>query len=197
MLLFRSASLAGLLPLALAGLFYWRQAGALRNNMRWRSGGSSGSRPSSGQTSDVETAFLRMSLDHDTGETTGTVLRGRFAGAHLHELGFPELMIVLAEARVSDPQGAQLLEAYVSRVHPDAWEAASEAGEGEEPGRAAASGPMTRQQALDVLGLTDGATEDDIREAHRRLMRQVHPDRGGSGFLAAQINAARDILLDA
>lgn len=54
---------------------------------------------------------------------------------------------------------------------------------------------MTRAQALEVLGLAPGATPDEIREAHRRLMRSAHPDAGGSTWIAARLNQARDILL--
>jgi curved DNA-binding protein CbpA len=54
---------------------------------------------------------------------------------------------------------------------------------------------MSREDAYAVLGLAPGASETAIREAHRRLMAKVHPDRGGSDYLAAQINQARDVLL--
>ncbi len=66
-------------------------------------------------------------------------------------------------------------------------------GAGEPP--RARSGAMTRQEAYQVLGLAPGASEADIRAAHHRLMRTAHPDTGGSDWLAARVNMARDVLL--
>ncbi len=59
----------------------------------------------------------------------------------------------------------------------------------------ARSGPMTREEAHEILGLKPGASTKEIREAHLRLMRGAHPDVGGSDWIAARINQARDILL--
>jgi len=137
------------------------------------------------RTSAVETAWLRMVLDLDSGETTGHVLKGVFAGRRLESLSLADLLRLRDEARANDPDAARLVEAYIARAHPDAAEAQETP-----PSRG-----MTREEALDILGLTPGATPADIREAHRRLMQQMHPDKGGSDYLAGKINAARDFLL--
>jgi hypothetical protein len=151
----------------------------------WRFG--SGPKPSAGQSSTVTTDWLEMVLDHGTGETSGLVLKGRFKGAKLAELSLDDLLALRAELRIDDGESAQLLDAYLARVHPDA-------GDAPPPPRASSSG-MTRDEALDILGLEAGAAENAIRDAHRRLMQQLHPDRGGTDYLAAKINAARDVLL--
>lgn len=69
------------------------------------------------------------------------------------------------------------------------------AAEGPSPPTPPAGSAMTQAQAYEVLGLSPGATPDEIREAHRRLMRANHPDAGGSTWIAARLNQARDILL--
>ncbi|WP_424814081.1 hypothetical protein [Roseococcus sp. YIM B11640] len=138
-------------------------------------------------TSDVETATLAMRLDHETGIMSGTVTRGRFAGRELATLHLPELLELLEDCRQADPDSVPLLEAWLDRAQPEWREEAP-------PPPASPGGPMTRAEALEVLGLHEGATEADIRAAHRRLMQAAHPDRGGSEWLAARINAARDVL---
>jgi hypothetical protein len=155
--------------------------------------------PAGGQTSTVATAFLRMTLDHDTGTMEGTILRGRLAGMRLAELSPADLLELLRECRAEDEEGARLLEAYLDRAHPE-WRdelAGERSSAGASRGRGAgpASGDMTIEEAYAILGLSPGADAEAIREAHRRLMVKLHPDHGGSDYLATKINRARDVLL--
>lgn len=150
--------------------------------------------PSSGQQSVVESRFLRMTLDHDTGEMSGAVLEGTFAGRRLDQLTMEQLMELLAQCAREDEESAQLLRAYLDRVHGDEWQDA-QASQGESASTAA-SGGMTRQEAYEILGLEEGASEEEIRAAHRSLMQKLHPDRGGSTYLASKINQAKDLLLN-
>jgi hypothetical protein len=156
--------------------------------------------PVGGQSSTVSTTFLRMTLDHDTGAMDGTILRGQFAGMRLAELAMPQLLALLRECRAEDEEAARLLEAYLDRLQPD-WRD-DLAGGGQAGSSGARSGParpaggdMSVEEAYAILGLAPGADAEQIREAHRRLMVKLHPDHGGSDYLATQINRARDVLL--
>ena len=152
--------------------------------------------PTPGQASEINTRFLRMTLDHDTGEMDGEVLEGQFKGRRLSELGAAELTALWHQCRAADIQSAAVLEAYLDRVHGEAWRTGGEsAGPGGEAPGPRPGGPMTREEALEILGLEPGAGRDEVIEAHRRLMQKVHPDHGGSNYLAAKINEAKDLLL--
>jgi hypothetical protein len=152
--------------------------------------------PASGRTSRAQTEFVRMTLDHDTGAMSGTVLRGQFAGMRIEELGLGDMLALLRECRAEDEQAARLVEAYLDRLHPDWREAmAGGGGAGSGGGNAAAGGAMSEAEARAILGLAAGAGEQEIRDAHRQLMIKLHPDHGGSDYLATQINRARDVLL--
>ena len=72
---------------------------------------------------------------------------------------------------------------------------ADQRGAGAGPRRPSASAGMSLSQAREILGLGAGAARKDIIAAHRRLMQRNHPDQGGSNFIAAQINDAKDVLL--
>lgn len=152
--------------------------------------GSSGGNDSSS----IRTRFLQMALQHSTGDMDGEVLAGAHQGARLSQLDLAALLALAQECR-ADSDSLQLLEAYLDRVHPG-WRTQSEdRDDARDQGDNDAGEKMDRATALEILGLTDGATEEEIVLAHRRLMQKMHPDRGGSGYLAKKINAARDLLL--
>lgn len=150
--------------------------------------------PTSGQTSEVTTRFLRMVLDHDSGAMDGEVLEGAFVGRRLEELDEAELFALWRECRTADAQSAAVLEAFLDRTLGEAWREAA----GAEAGRtgAGAAEAMSREDAYAILGLAPGASADEVREAHHRLMQKVHPDHGGSNYLAAKINRAKELLLE-
>jgi hypothetical protein len=144
----------------------------------------------SGQTSTVETALLRMQLDHDSGALQGEVLKGAFQGWRLADMDRQQLEQFLVYCRTEDANSLQLLDSYLQQRFPGD---ASFGGRGQ---AGPASGhTMGRTEALAVLGLKEGASAEDIIAAHRKLIQKLHPDRGGNDYLAAQINLAKDLLL--
>ncbi len=150
-------------------------------------------RPSGGQRSSLRTHALAVELDHDTGAITGRVLSGPFAGRSLDDMSAGDLKRQ-RQLFAGDEENRRLFEAYLDR-RLSGWredfDADADAGQGAPP----FSGPMSKEEAYEVLGLPVGAGPDDIRAAHKRLMKVAHPDRGGSTFLAARINEAKDVLL--
>ena len=181
------AALAALVPLAYRAVGLYQTFSTIRSfTSRMKAGASPG--PTPGQTSEVETEFLRMRLDHDTGEMDGTVLQGRYEGRALRGLGLPELLELLDECR-ADRQSMAVLEAYLDRVHED-WRGHRRPPPGQSPDG------MNEDEARAVLGVGPDATREEIVQAHRRLMQRLHPDRGGSDYLAAKLNAAKDLLLE-
>jgi hypothetical protein len=146
---------------------------------------------SPGQVSRVRSAFFEMELDHDTGAIAGRVVAGRHQGAVLDDLNLAELISLYREI---DEESRALLAAYLDRRSPgwreDAQHGAA-AGEFVPPG----SGKMTEEEAYQILGLEPGASAEEIGRAHRGLMKKLHPDQGGSTYLAARVNQAKDVLL--
>ncbi|HVA13748.1 MAG TPA: DnaJ domain-containing protein, partial [Stellaceae bacterium] len=166
----------GLAPLVLRGRSLWR---------RYHGGAST----AGGKVSEVETDLLRMRLDHDTGAMSGQVRRGAYAGRRIEDLDQAELMALWRQCVAEDEPGARLLESYLDRLRPDWRQAAGGGASG------AAGDVMTREQAFAILDLAPGASAEQIKDAHRRLMMKLHPDHGGSTFLATQINRAKELLL--
>jgi hypothetical protein len=144
-------------------------------------------------SSSVRSAGLDMGLDHETGEMDGEVLAGRHAGRRLSDLQMRELLEVGDDLK-GDAESLRLLESYLDRRHPG-WRDDVEADPGGRQRPPVGAGRMSTQEAYEILGLAPGADEAEVREAHRRLMKQVHPDRGGSSALAAKINEAKDRIL--
>jgi hypothetical protein len=194
------AAPAALLPF-LRGIARWLPALSFLRRLRGALGGATGPGPGpagtrgSGRT-ETRTRFLAMHLDRATGAIGGTVQAGPHAGASLDELDRPALATLLRHYRAEDPDSARLLETYLERRFGSAGATDGD----EEPAGggpdAPADGRPTREEALAVLGLEEAPDRDAVVRAHRRIMQRCHPDHGGSAHLAAQVNAARDRLLE-
>jgi hypothetical protein len=153
-----------------------------------------GPRTQSGQSTRVVTEWIEMELDHDTGDMRGRVLKGTFSGKSLQQLTDDDALRFYAEAGAADSETARLLEAYLDhRLGPE-WRTKAHEEASSSQQRSRSSG-MTREEAYRVLGLSPGAGEEEIRAAYKRLMMNLHPDRGGTDYLAAKINEAKDVLL--
>ncbi|WP_119392303.1 DnaJ domain-containing protein [Taklimakanibacter lacteus] len=172
------------IPIFIVGLTLLGHSGLFPGGFPW-------GQKSAGQRSRVATGLLAMELDHDSGRMEGTVLAGPYKGRRLSALADEELRAFHRQCSSVNDQSRALFEAWLDRSKAG-WREAWNAG----PGNGAApSGKMSRAEALAVLGLKEGATPDEIRAAHRRLMKEFHPDHGGSDYLAAKINQAKDVLL--
>jgi hypothetical protein len=172
------------MPLALLGLWLFTRRLSLPGR-GWRTPD-----PTPSQTSHVVTDYLEMAMDLDTGAMAGRVLKGVFKGRAIEGMAPAELALLWRDCRFEDPQSAQLIEAYLDRLHPtwreDMARAEAETGTG---------GRLSREEAYEILGLKPGASVEAIRRAHRELMKKFHPDRGGSAYLATKINEAKELLL--
>jgi hypothetical protein len=145
-----------------------------------------------GQMSRVRSAFVEMELDHDTGAMRGRVLAGRHEGAMLDALDIATLTGFLAEI---DEESRALLMAYLDRREPRWREHAQADAATSTHGLGWSGGKMTEEEAYQILGVQPGARAEDIGRAHRALMKKLHPDQGGSTYLAARVNEAKEVLL--
>ena len=140
------------------------------------------------QTSSVKTLFLDMSLSHGDGQIDGHIRQGPLAGQRLTSLSLSDLMDLYRYYADHDMESARLLAAFMERRFGQQWQHESKAA-------STGTAPLDRKEALSILGLGEDATAADIIAAHRKLIQRVHPDRGGSDYLASRINQAKDALL--
>ncbi|MGQ4272982.1 DnaJ domain-containing protein [Terrihabitans sp. B22-R8] len=173
------------LPLILLGIGLLKRVGG------WRFAGRTSRKP--GGTSRVRTGMLEMELDLDSGAMRGRVLAGELAGRELDQLTRDQLIGLMRGLVHAEPQAASLLEAYLDRRMPG-WREDLQGDPGPRSHDTAGQGPMTQEEAYQILGLDPGAGTADIRRAHRELMKKLHPDQGGSNYLASRVNQAKDVL---
>jgi hypothetical protein len=174
------------IPLGLTGL-------GLLGWLPWSiPGWSARTQKSAGQVSRVRSAFVEMELDHDSGAMRGRILAGRYEGAALDALDVATLAGCLPDI---DEESRALLMAYLDRREPG-WRENSQTDSTMGSGRRGwSTGKMTEEEAYQILGVQPGASAKDIGLAHRSLMKKLHPDQGGSTYLAARVNEAKDVLL--
>lgn len=145
--------------------------------------------------STLETRFLRVSLDIATGNLDGEVLEGAYEGQFLSRMPLDQLLSLLGTCQVEDPRSAALLNAYLDRHHAG-WRAQAGPQGGQRERSTPPNHAMSPTEARDILGIDAGASREEMLLAHRRLIHKLHPDRGGSTYLAAKINQAKDCLLN-
>lgn len=185
--------LAVAIPIGLfgAGLLGWAPMSGSVFGQFGKLFGGSGAQRSPGQTSRVRSQFLDMTLDHDSGQLNGRIVAGPYAGHSLDEYDLSQLTAMMSGF---DAESVALFESYLDRRFP-AWRQNAQGNPAGGQGRAASSGKMTNEEAYQILGLQPGAGRDEIGRAHRGLMKKLHPDQGGSTYLAARVNEAKDTLL--
>lgn len=146
------------------------------------------------QRSSVRSAFFEMVLDHETGEMDGKIRAGRYAGQRLSDLSMEDLNSLWREVS-GDRDSVSLFETYLDSRFAN-WREHFQSDSASGQGHSSGSGTLTEEEAYEILGLAPGASTDEIRAAHRRLIKRVHPDSGGSAVLAAKLNEAKDRLLN-
>jgi len=191
--------LVGLIPVAQRLFTLWNTANSFRRfGAGFGPGNQNSHHKSAGQTSTIDTPYLSMSLNHDTGEMTGIVLQGQYKGHRLDELSLDQLVELLKECRINDDTDSEaVLESYLDRYHnTDDWREKYQQTNRGQSNTTANKNSMTADEAYQILGVQKGANIKEIKAAHRRLMQKFHPDRGGSNYLSVKINQAKDYLLN-
>ncbi|NIX77731.1 DnaJ domain-containing protein [Microvirga terricola] len=147
-----------------------------------------------GRFSRIRSAMIEMEIDHATGAVEGSVLAGAYIGRRLSALDQESLRRLYEECSALDPEGVPLLEAYFDRRF-SGWREDAQGDRDTRTRTQAQAGAMSKDEAYQILGLQPGASLDEVRQAHRTLIKKLHPDQGGTAYLAARVNQAREVLL--
>ena len=183
----------------LPGLLFMGIPWLIRNQAR-RTINKNANGPTTGQKSQISTYYLRMELDHDSGEMSGEVITGKYSGLNLGDLNLNQLIELMNECVRDDQQSRIVLENYMDRNH-SVWR--NKAGESfkEKSDHTNSNSPwnsdvMSLDEACKILDISPKASKGDIEKAYRKAMKKAHPDNGGSDWMAAKVNQAKDSLLD-
>ena len=147
-----------------------------------------------GRFSRIRSAMIEMEIDHATGAIEGTVLAGGAVGRRLSDLDRAGLSRLYEECSALDPESIPLLEAYLDRRF-TGWREYAQGDRDTRTRTHAQAGAMSKEEAYQILGLQPGASVDEVRKAYRTLMKKLHPDQGGTAYLAARVNQAKEALL--
>ena len=148
----------------------------------------------SSNDSKVSTATILMTLNHSTGKINGTILQGQYAQRELDSLTVAELKALYQYCSEKDAEALRLLQTYIQRQRASEW--SDQSGPDPHGTNTPTTSSMTVEEAKQVLGLDEDISRKSVTAAHRSLMGQFHPDKGGSDYLATKINMAREILLE-
>jgi hypothetical protein len=130
----------------------------------------------------TSTEYIQVVMDNN-GEMGGLILKGSKAGKQLQQLSDQELLQIQQEFR-SCAASVQVVRAFITKYRPHLHS-----------GDKQQSGAMSESEAKEVLNIKGDYDKAAVISAHRKLMQKFHPDRGGSDYLAAKINQAKDVLL--
>jgi hypothetical protein len=140
--------------------------------------------------SQFRTKSLLVQVNFSTREMDGEILQGEFTGKRLSELSQEQLQAFAESLKETDRESYLLLQTYLLRSNRGGSQHSYQDGN-----QANNLSELSEKEAYEILGLEPDAPKEDIVKAHKRLMQRLHPDRGGSDYLAAKINAAKDKLV--
>lgn len=153
--------------------------------------------PAGPGSSKIRTVTLAATLDPLSGRIDGEILSGDYTGQKLSAMDIADLKTYYQFCATQDPEALRVVEAYVQREFPDQFQKGgwTESRHHSSGSGTASESAMSVSEAREILGVNEGASKQEITYAHRKLMAKLHPDKGGSTFLATRVNLAKDTLI--